>query len=277
MHSDVIKKMKNNPRIWFAASVLTVMVILALGAGTFAPFSPADADISLRLAKPSSQHWFGCDLNGADVFTLILYGARISLYIAFVTVFFSVTVGLFIGLVCGYKRGLIDTVMMRVVEILMAVPTLLVALILTSLLGASINNIILAIAVTGWTSSARIVRGQVLTLKEREFVMASKALGASDFRLIFRHIFPLTLTPILVHATFSLSAVIIIESSLSFLGLGVQDDTPTWGALLGQGRTVLTEAPHLCIIPGIAILLVVLALNFLGDGLRDALDPKKVR
>jgi peptide/nickel transport system permease protein len=232
-------------------------------------------DITLRNLPPSSEHWLGCDLNGRDIVTSMLYGARISLYIAFLTVVLSTTFGLFIGLISGYKLGWIDTILMRSVDIVMAVPGILVAMVLAGLMGSSVNNIAFAIAATGWTSSARIVRGQVLTVREREYVQASRALGARDWRLIFKHILPATLTPLIVHGTFSLSGVIIVESSLSFLGLGAQEGSPTWGALLGQGRTVLTEAPHLSIAPGIAIMLIVLALNFVGDASRDILDPKQ--
>lgn len=270
----LLKRVWENPRIWFGATILLIATAGALLAPWFAPFDPSYMDISKRIAPPSSEHWLGCDLNGRDVITSMLYGARVSLYIAFLTVVLSTTVGLCIGLVSGYKLGWIDTVLMRFVDIVMAVPGILVAMVLAGLLGSSINNIVIAIAATGWTASARIVRGQVLTLREREFVEASRALGAGDLRLIFKHILPSTLTPLIVHGTFSLSGVIIVESSLSFLGLGAQEGPPTWGALLGQGRAVLMEAPHLSIAPGLAIMLVVLALNFIGDASRDILDPK---
>ena len=165
---------------------------------------------------------------------------------------------------------------MRAVDLVMAFPGILLAMTLTTLLGPTVINIVLAISLTGWTAAARLVRGQVLSLNEREYVTAARALGAVDRRIIWRHIFPGTISPLLVHATFSLSGVIIVESSLSFLGFGAQDSAASWGSLLGQGRTVLTEAPHLSIAPGMAIALTVLSLNFIGDSLRDALDPKSV-
>lgn len=263
-----------NPRIWFGASILVIVFFCAIFAPFLTSYTADDMDISLRLNAPSAEHWFGCDLNGGDVWTALLYGSRLSLFISFLTVFFSVTLGTAVGLVSGFKLGVVDTILMRFVDTIMAVPGILVAMILSSLLGASVLNVIFAISATGWTSAARLVRGQVLSIREREFVTAARAIGATDFSLMFKHILPQTLTPLVVHSTFSLSGVIIVEASLSFLGLGAQGDYPTWGGLLGEGRAVLSEAPHLSIVPGIAIMLVVLALNFIGDALRDILDPK---
>jgi len=264
-----------NPRIWFGVSVTVFFIVCAVFAPWLAPTKPDDMDIALRLAPPSAADWLGRDLNGASVLTAMLYGARTSLYISFVTVALSVGVGTVIGLIAGYWRGAVDAVLMRIVDLLMAFPGILLAMVLAALMGPSLSNVIFAIAATGWTSAARLVRGQTLSAREREFVVASRSLGASNFRLIFHHIFQETLSPLIVHATFSLSGVIIIEASLSFLGLGAQDGAPSWGAMLGQGRTVLTEAPFLSIAPGLAIGLLVLALNFTGDALRDLLDPRR--
>lgn len=270
-----IVRLLSNPRIWFGFAVAGTFIFLALLAPIIAPTTPDDMDIALRLAPPSSTSWLGRDVNGGDVLTAMLYGARTSLYIAFLTVFLSVTVGTVIGLIAGFKRGWVDTLLMRTVDLLMAFPGILLAMALAAVMGPSLHNVVIAISATGWTSSARLIRGQTLSLTEREYVVASKALGAMDGRLIWRHIFPATLSPLIVHATFSLSGVIIVEASLSFLGLGAQDGAPSWGAMLGQGRTVLTEAPHLSIVPGLAIALLVLALNFTGDALRDVLDPRQ--
>ena len=270
----VLQHLKRSPRVWIGAGIILFFVLAAVFAPWLAPFTEDDLDLMRRNAGPSWEHPFGCDLNGGDVLTSMLYGAQVSLFIAFMTVVLSVTVGLGIGLVSGYYLGWVDALFMRLIDVVLAIPTILVAMVLSTLLGSSIWNVIFAIAVTGWASSARLVRGQVLSLRERDYVKASRALGAKDLRLMLRHIMPGTLTPLIVHATFSLSGVIIIEAGLSFLGLGAQDGSPTWGALLKQGRSVMTEAPHLSIIPGMAIMLVVLALNFIGDALRDALDPK---
>ncbi len=272
--SKLMIKLRSNPRVIFGITTLAVISFMALFAPWLAPTSPDDLDITKRLLPPSSSEWFGRDLYGSSVLTAMLYGARTSLYISVMTVALSVTLGTSIGLIAGYYRGKVDMVLMRIVDLLMAFPGILLAMALAALLGPSKNNVILAISATGWTSAARLVRGQTLSLREREFVQAAKALGAKDFRVIWHHVFPETLSPLLVHATFSLSGVIIVEASLSFLGLGAQDGAPSWGALLGQGRTVLTEAPYLSIIPGAGIALIVLALNFLGDALRDMYDPR---
>lgn len=270
----ILNTLAKNPRVWFGAGVLGFNIFIALTASYISPFDPADMDdISRRLAPPSSENWFGNDLTGGDVLTSVIYGTRTSLYIGFVTVFLSMTLGVAVGLVAGYRGGYIDMILMRTVDLLMAFPGILLAMALAALMGPSLHNVVFAIAATGWTSSARLVRGQVLTLNEREYVTACKAMGASGWRIVLKHIFPGTLSPLVVLATFSLSGVIIIEASLSFLGLGAQDGSPSWGAILSQGRSQLVEAPHLSIAPGIAIFLLVLALNFLGDALRDALDP----
>lgn len=266
-----------SPRIWFGLSIVVVLVVISILAPWISPTDPEDMDIALRLQPPSKDDWLGRDLNGASVLTAMLYGGRTSLYISFITVFLSVTVGAGIGLIAGYKRGIVDSILMRSVDLLMAFPGILLAMALAAFMGPSLNNVIFAIAATGWTSSARLVRGQALSVREREYVTATRALGAGDRRIILKHVFPATLSPLVVQATFSLSGVIVTESSLSFLGLGAQDGAPSWGAMLSQGRTVLTEAPYLSIFPGIAIVLIVIALNFIGDALRDILDPKTLQ
>jgi peptide/nickel transport system permease protein len=272
------KKITQNPRIVFSSLILAVIVVTALGAPWLAPTLPNDMDIARKLVSPQwsgeIQSWLGYDLNGSSVVTLMIYGAQTSLYVASVTVSISMFVGVVVGLIAGYRGGLYDMILMRLVDILMAFPGILLAMALAALMGPSLNNVILAIAATGWTSSARLIRGQTLSIREREYVTAARSLGAGSTRILWRHIFPATLTPLIVHGTFSLSGVIIIEASLSFLGLGAQDGAPSWGALLGQGRTVLTEAPFLSVIPGMAMALLVVSLNFMGDALRDILDPK---
>jgi peptide/nickel transport system permease protein len=275
----VAHRLARNPRIWFGATVTSVFVVLAVLAPWIAPTAPDDMDIMLRMTPPSFDgalaDWLGRDINGGSVLTAMLYGARTSLYISFLTVTLSVTLGSAIGLLAGYRRGLVDGLLMRTVDLLMAFPGILLAMALAALMGPSVNNVVFAIAATGWTSSARLIRGQTLSVREREYVVASRALGAGGMRQVLHHIFPATLSPLVVHATFSLSGVIVVEASLSFLGLGAQDGAPSWGAILGQGRTVLTEAPFLSVIPGLAIASLVLALNFVGDALRDILDPRQ--
>jgi len=274
-NKKLARKSLQDPRFTFGIVVLLLLTALAVLAPVIAPFAPDDMDISLRLCRPDRAHWFGCDINGGDVLTAMLYGARTSLYVGFLTVFLSVTLGVVIGLIAGYKRGVYETVLMRTVDLLMAFPGILLAMALAAVLGPSLHNVVLAITATGWTSSARLIRGQVLSIAERDFVTSVKALGGNDLRILFRHILPATLPQLVIHATFSLSGVILIEASLSFLGLGAQDGAPTWGAILGMGRSVLLDAPHLSLVPGAAIMLTVLALNFTGDALRDILDPRE--
>jgi peptide/nickel transport system permease protein len=268
-----------NARLLFSTLCLLTICTLALFAPWLAPSDPMDMDIALKLSPPSLEggpaHWLGYDLNGASLLTAMLYGARTSLVVAIATVFVSLSLGVMIGLIAGFRGGWWDMILMRLVDIIMAFPGILLAMALAALMGPSLSNVILAMAATGWTSSARLIRGQTLSIREREYVTAAYSLGARPWRILFLHVFPATLSPLLVHATFSLSGVIIIESSLSFLGLGAQDGFPSWGALLGQGRTVLQEAPFLSLIPGLAMASLVMSLNFLGDALRDILDPKK--
>ena len=264
-----------NPRILGSGIVLLSLLVFAILAEHLTPYSAIDTDIAHRLAAPSWDHILGCDLYGGDLLTSILLGARTTFYVGFLTLSLSLAIGVGTGLFAGYLGGLVDTFVMRLVDILMAFPGILLAMSLAAVMGPNVHNVVFSIAATGWTAVARLVRGQVLTIKNREYVAASVALGGSVPRIAVRHILPGIVPHLLITATFSLSGVILVEASLSFLGLGAQDFHPSWGALLSQGKEVLTEAPHLSIFPGSAILVVVLALNFLGDGLRDLLDPKE--
>lgn len=263
-----------NVRFIFALGILLFFVIAVVFAPILALQDPETMDLNQRLLKPNWHHPFGCDIFGRDLFTLVLFGARQTFIIVLATVSLSTSVGLVAGICAGYFRGITDSIIMRIVDILMAFPGILLAMSLASFLGPSINNIILAISATGWTSTARLMRSQVLTIREREHIVAARAIGASNFRILIHHILPFLWTPLLVSSTFSLSGVILIEASLSFLGLGANSTIPTWGGLLFQGRGVLEEAPYLSIIPGVLIATVILSLNFLGDILRDLLDPR---
>lgn len=264
-----------DPRIIFSFLTISTFFFTAFMGESFLSLDSSEGHLALKLCLPQRDHPLGCDFFGKDILYEMVQGTRISLYIAFLTVGLSTLIGTCAGLIAGYYKGLTDTIIMRVVDILMAFPGILLAMSLAALLGPNLNNLVIAISSTGWTSTARLVRGQVLSLSEREYIQAARAIGASSPRILFYHILPSLLTPLLVSISFSLSGVILIEASLSFLGLGAQGETPSWGALLNQGRTVLSEAPHLSIIPGMAIILIVLAFNFLGDGLRDHLDPHR--
>jgi len=271
----VVGKLLRNPRFLAGGVFIMITIIAAVFAPLLSSLQAIEPEIIHRLSPPGTTNWFGRDINGNDIFSTMLYGARLSLYISFLTVTLSLVFGVFVGLLSGYWQGSVDTIVMRVVEIFMAFPGILLAMSLVALLGPSLNTIIFSIAATGWTSYARLVRAQVLSLKEREYVNACRTMGASHRRVLWRHILPGTISPLVVHSTFSLSGVIIVEAGLSFLGLGAQDDIPTWGGLLSQGSQIeLSQAPHLTLIPGLAIFLLVISLNFMGDALRDELDPR---
>ena len=255
--------------------VLLAVVAAAVLAPWLSPYSPDALDLPREFTGPSWAHPLGTGDNGIDVLTHLLYGARVSLYVAILTTLVSAGVGVVAGAVAGYLGGLWDEVLMRVVDVLLAFPSILLAIFITAVLGPAIEHVVLALALTGWVGYARLARGQVLTLREREFVLAARALGATTPRILTRHLLPNIAGPILVQATFGLPAVILSEVSLSFLGLGVPPGTPSWGALLDAGAAYLLVAPHLVLFPGLAVVLVVLAFNLVGDGLRDALDPRQ--
>lgn len=251
------------------------MALLALGAPWIAPDDPRAMSLADRLQGPSAEHWFGLDENGSDVLSKIIFGARVSLGVAFSVVGISVAIGLLIGSWAGYKGGWTDHAIMRFVDMFYAFPGFLIALAFVAMLGPSLGNLIFALSFTSWTSFARLVRGEVLHLKEREHVQAARAVGAGAMRITTLHIWPNLLSLLIVQATFAMAGTIIAESGLSFLGLGVPPSLPTWGSLLSSGRRVLSEAPHVSFAPGLAIMFLVLGFNLLGDGLRDVLDPRR--
>jgi peptide/nickel transport system permease protein len=271
-----VNKPLRKKAIFFAGLFLIgVMVVFALLAPWIAPFDPNLMSLQERYASPSWQHPFGLDQNGGDVFSQILYGARVSLYVALTVISLSVAVGLVIGSLAGFKGGWVDMVIMRVIDMIYSFPGFLLALSLVAVLGPSVNNLIIAMSLTSWTAYARLVRAEVLHLKSRDFVLGATALGAPPLRVMVIHIWPNLVGPLIVQATFGMAGTIITETGLSFLGLGAPPSVPTWGALLNAGRRVLIEAPHVSLFPGLAILLLVLGFNLVGDGLRDWLDPKK--
>jgi peptide/nickel transport system permease protein len=256
------------------AAIVIVTVLAAFLAPWLSPYDPAAQVLPLRLAGPSRAHPFGLDELGRDILSRILAGARISLLVGLVVVSVSATVGTLFGAVAGYVGGIADDLISRVIDVLLAFPGILLAIALVAVLGPSLVNVVLALSVIGWVGYARLVRGQVLRAREFEFVQAARALGAGTPRVIVRHVVPTTLPAVLVQATLGMAGAIIAEAALSFLGLGVQPPTPSWGTMLSGGRVHLLDAPHLTVFPGLAIALLVLGFNFLGDGLRDALDPK---
>jgi peptide/nickel transport system permease protein len=255
------------------AAIVALTVLLALFGPALTPYDPAGQQLPLRLEGPTGAHLFGLDELGRDIFARVLAGARISLLVGLVVVSISSILGMCLGAVAGYFGGRVDEIISRVIDILLAFPGLLLAIALVAVLGPSLANVILALSLIGWVGYARLVRGQVLRAREFEFVQAARALGAPAPRILLRHVIPTTLPAVTVQATLGMGAAILAEAALSFLGLGVQPPTPSWGTMLNGGRAHLLDAPHLTIFPGLAIAILVLGFNFLGDGLRDVLDP----
>src|SRR5918994_259704 len=254
-------------------AIVLLAVIAAIFGPALAPFDPSSQELALRLEGPTGAHWFGLDELGRDIFARVLSGARISLMVDLVVVGVSASVGIMLGAIAGYFGGRIDEIISRVIDILLAFPGLLLAIAMVAVLGPSLVNVVIALSLIGWVGYARLVRGQVLRAREFEFVQAARALGATTPRILTRHVVPTTLPAVTVQATLGMGGAILAEAALSFLGLGVQPPTPSWGTMLNYGRGHMLEAPHLTVFPGIAIAILVLGFNFLGDGLRDALDP----
>jgi peptide/nickel transport system permease protein len=269
-----MKRLVRNFAFTSGALLTIVLIVVAIAAPLLAPFDPNAQDTIRRLEPPSRQHPLGLDDLGRDVLSRILFGARVSLRVGFSVVFIAAAIGIALGSIAGYFGGAIDVTIMRICDILLAFPGILLAIALVAVLGPSLNNVILALATIGWVGYARLVRGQVLKVREMEYVTAAKALGARSPRVIVLHVLPNVINPVIVMATLGLAGAILSEAALSFLGLGVQPPTPSWGAMLTSGRQYLGIANHLAVYPGIAIMLAVMGLNFLGDGLIDALDPK---
>jgi peptide/nickel transport system permease protein len=254
--------------------IVLVAVLAAVFGPPLSPYDPADQSLVHRLEPPSAAHPFGLDELGRDILARLLAGARISLLVGLAVVSVSSTVGMVLGAAAGYFGGRVDDVISRAVDVLMAFPGILLAIALVAVLGPSLTNVVIALSIIGWVGYARLVRGQALRAREFEFVQAARALGAGPARIVLVHILPTALPAVVVQATLGMAGAIIAEASLSFLGLGVQPPTPSWGTMLDAGRSHLFDAPHLTIFPGLAIALLVLGFNFLGDGLRDRVDPK---
>jgi len=255
------------------AGIVLVMFLMA-AAASFSSADPAAIDVGQSLLPPSMKHPFGTDDLGREVFIRMLYGARISLLVGFVAVGISTIIGIILGALAGYYGSWVDAVVMRFVDIMLCFPTFFLILAVIAFLNPSIWNIMIVIGLTSWMGVARLIRAEFLSLRQRDFVLAAQALGASDLRLIFRHILPNAMSPILVSATLGVAGAILTESALSFLGIGVQPPTPSWGNMLIVGKQTLGSAWWLSVFPGLAILITVLGYNLLGEGVRDALDPR---
>jgi peptide/nickel transport system permease protein len=254
--------------------MVVIIFLIAILAAVLSPYAPDKTDVSLKLKPPSSPNYLGTDQLGRDILSRMLYGSRISLTVGFIAVGISIFIGILIGATAGFYGGWIDSLLMRFVDTMLCFPSFFLILTIIALLGPSIYNIMIVIGITSWEGTARFVRAEFLSLRERDYVQAAKALGVKDRRIIFRHILPNALAPVFVTATLGVASAILIEASLSFLGFGVQPPAPSWGNILTEGRTYIFDAWWLTVFPGLAILIAVLSFNLVGDGLRDALDPR---
>ena len=276
MNERVTRALRRDPRAWFGIAVVVLIVLLAVLAPLVSHGDPLAIDLVNQLQGPSRQHWLGTDIQGRDVWARLVYGSRISLSAGIISQVIALTLGLTLGLTAGYKGGWVDELVMRLADVTLAFPTLLLLIAMAAALQPSLVVVFFTIGVVGWAAMARLVRGQVLVVRQLEYVHASKALGARDTRIVLQHVLPNVVAPILIAATLGVAAAIMAEASLSFLGLGVQPPTPSWGAMIADGRDLnqLRHAPWTSVSPGIAISAAVLGFNLLGDALRDALDPR---
>ncbi len=273
--SRVWRAARHNPLATAGVVLVTLFVLCALFAPWLAPQDPAHIDLPARLVAPSAAHWFGTDELGRDILSRIMYGARISLLVGGSVVVFSLLLGLIVGSIAGYYGGRIDRLVnVIVMNAFLSFPGILLAIAFVAFLGPGIFNLILALSIGGWVGYARLVRAQVLAAREREYVEAARALGASDLRILLRHILPNVIQPVVVQAAIGMAGAVLAEATMSFLGLGVPPPAASWGSMLNDGRSHLFDAPHLVLFPAAAVMLAVLSFNFIGDALRDYLDPR---
>ncbi len=271
---DFLKRLFKSKSAIFGILIIMILIISAILAPLIAPFEYDAQSLRDMLKPPSNENLFGTDEFGRDIFSRIVYGTRISLQVGFIAVGLSLVLGVILGALAGYYGGIVDYIISAITDIAWAFPITLLAICFIAALGPSLVNVLIAVALVSWAAFARLVRGQFLSLREQEFVEAARALGMSDSRIIFKHMLPNALAPIIVLTTMEVPKAIIVESSLSFLGLGAQPPTPSWGSIMSSGRSYIMQAPWIAVFPGVMIMLVVLGFNLFGDALRDALDPR---
>lgn len=272
--SEVWRRLKRNRAAIMGGIIVLLFVSMAILAPWIAPFPPNEGDLGKRLKPPSREHLLGTDPLGRDLLSRVIYGARISLQIQIISVAIALVIGTVLGMIGGYYGGKIDNLIMRLIDILLAFPGIFLAISIIAVLGPGLMNLMLAAGIYSIPQFARIVRGSVVSLKEKEFIEAARAVGEKDRDILLRYLLPNSLAPIIVQTTLRMATVLLTASGLSFLGLGVQPPTPEWGAMLSNARAYLITAPHVATVPGLAIMLVVLGFNLFGDGLRDSLDPR---
>jgi len=274
LYKDAWKRLKKNKLAMLGLAIVISLMLIAIFANFISPYNPIERIKVESLFSPSRAHFFGTDLLGRDIFSRVIYGSRISIEVGIIAVGISMFIGLFFGALSGYFGNISDAVIMRVADIFFAFPYILGAIAIMTILGPGIINIFIAIGVLGWAYFARIFRSSILSIKNKEYIEAARALGASNYRIITRHIFPNAMAPIIVYATMNVGTAIIVEAALSFLGIGVQPPTPAWGKMLAESLDYIDIAPWMMLFPGLAIVITVLGFVLLGDGLRDAFDPK---
>lgn len=270
---EVWYRFRRNKMAMVGAITIILLIFIAVFAPWVAPYNPYKVDLKEQFIAPGAKYLLGTDMYGRDVLSRVIFGTRISLIIGLVPSIISMVLGSVLGIISGYYGGKVDTAIMRVADMVMAFPSLLLAMAVMYTLGANLYNIFIALSIVGWAGTARVVRAQTLSIKEKEFVEAARAIGVKNWIIMIRHIFPNCVAPLLVLLTLGIPEAIMSEASLSFLGVGAQPPTPSWGLMISNGKEYLFSAPWVAITPGFAILIIVLAFNFLGDGLRDALDP----
>ena len=270
----ILGAIRRNKTALFSVVYITIVILAALLAHLISPYNPMSQNLSARFHGPSLAHPFGLDEYGRDIFSRILYGASVSLQVGIEVVVFALAIGVAVGTVSGYFGGKVDSMLMRFADIFLAFPGLVLAIGISAALGTGIFNVVIALVVTSWPTYARVIRGQTLSLKGLEFITSARAIGAGRLRIIVSHIIPNTLPPVLVLASLGMGGAILAEAGLSFLGLGIAPPYPSWGNMVSEGQDYILQAPHIAIISGLTITITVLAFNLLGDGLRDALDPR---
>jgi len=273
---NAFPRLRSDARVWFGGSLICAFIFMAIGAPIIARYDPLAVDLVRSLEGPSWHHWFGTDVEGRDVWARLVYGARVSLSVGIASQGIALGLGIVLGLCAGYYGRWIDEIVMRFADVTLAFPTLLLLIAMVAALQPSLAIVLVTIGVVGWAGMARLVRGQVLVVRELEFVQAERALGARDVRVLMRHILPAVIAPVVIAGTLGIAGAIMAEASLSFLGLGVQPPTPSWGAMIAQSHDLyqLRNAPWTSLAPGLAIAGAVLGFNLLGDALRDAMDPR---
>ncbi len=273
---DVWNRLKRSKAAVAGIILILIFIFMAVFAPIIADYNndALKMDVHVRLQSPNIHHWFGTDELGRDIFARIVYGTRISLFVGVISVSIALTFGGFLGAIAGYYGGKIDNIIMRILDVLLAIPAVLLAITIVAALGASLLNLMIAVGIANIPGFARIVRASVMSVRDKEFIEAARAIGARDHLIILKHVIPNAMAPIIVYATLKVATAIMATASLSFLGLGVQPPTPEWGSMLAGGRSYIRDHMYIVLYPGMAIVLAVLSLNLIGDGLRDALDPK---